>query len=337
MLDMPKISVIMPCFNGVKKIENAIESFLLQTYEHKELIIVDGKSTDGSHDVIFRYTEKHDNIKWVKEHDTCVTDALNIGIKSSDAEFVGFLMTDDHYIYSDFFGECIQLSKYIDFDVLYSNTYYFLTHESHRLIYYWKPEQKLSRLEMLKSGTSVAIIDSTIIRRSVFNKHSLDPEYNLCSDYEFFLRIADDSILFMYLDKFTTCCLYEGDNLSAKNQQIQTQLFSKVIIKFLIDNLSDEENLIFHKMLAGEQLTKRELLTGEEILIKIVEANNEKQFYPVGFFYWHVIGIWIKANKNIRRNKLLTKYKIYSSPLYNNGIKANKLIIFAKNILSKVI
>ncbi|WP_448702959.1 glycosyltransferase [Mucilaginibacter sp. AW1-3] len=328
----------MPCYNGEKNIEEAIGSFLEQVYDNKELIIVDGKSTDRSHDIIKSYLSKYDNIKWVKENDINVTDALNIGIKASDADFIGFLMTDDHYIYPNFFVDCAQLARYVDFDVLYSKTYYYLTANGQRWIHYWKPEQKLDRTEMFVEGSSVAIIDSTIIRRSVFDEHKLDPEYNLCSDYEFFLRIADGKTLFLYLDQFTTCCLYEGDNLSARNKAIQLQMFAKVGIRVLVDNLSEADYLLYYNMLQPEyKFTQTELKRAEEILALLLNANNATAFYNVQFFAAYVKDIWKKINTRSKGNGIKTAYQICSSPVYNNGAKTNTLLLLGKLMMRKLI
>ena len=90
--NFPKISVIMPSFNSALYISEAIESFLDQSYQVKELIIVDGKSTDNTHEIIQLYLNKHDNIHWLKEPDTCVTDAINKGIKFSSFYILLFLV-----------------------------------------------------------------------------------------------------------------------------------------------------------------------------------------------------------------------------------------------------
>jgi len=45
---MPKVSVILPCYNGARLVGQAIESVLAQTYKNFELIIVDDGSKDDS-------------------------------------------------------------------------------------------------------------------------------------------------------------------------------------------------------------------------------------------------------------------------------------------------
>jgi glycosyltransferase involved in cell wall biosynthesis len=51
----PKISVITVVFNGEKLIGRTIDSVVNQTYNQIEYIIIDGKSTDGTLEVISGY------------------------------------------------------------------------------------------------------------------------------------------------------------------------------------------------------------------------------------------------------------------------------------------
>lgn len=53
----PKITVVIPVYNGAEFIAEAIESVLAQTYEHVELFISDNHSTDGTVDIIKKYMD----------------------------------------------------------------------------------------------------------------------------------------------------------------------------------------------------------------------------------------------------------------------------------------
>ena len=53
--DLPKISIIIPSYNQGPYLEKAIRSVLTQNYANKELIVIDGGSTDQSVEIIRRY------------------------------------------------------------------------------------------------------------------------------------------------------------------------------------------------------------------------------------------------------------------------------------------
>ena len=100
-----KISVIITVFNGAKYIASAIESFLAQSYENKELVIVDGISTDGTHEIISDYEKRFpQTIKWIQEKDSGISNARNIALKYVSGDVVGFLGCDD-FFHKNFFAE----------------------------------------------------------------------------------------------------------------------------------------------------------------------------------------------------------------------------------------
>lgn len=119
-----KISLIITVFNAKKYIAKAIESFLAQSHGDKELIIIDGKSTDGSHEIIANYQRQNSQlIKWIKDVDAGISNARNIALKHVTGDLVGFLGADD-FLHKDFYSQAIYYSEMNpDFDVIYFNSY----------------------------------------------------------------------------------------------------------------------------------------------------------------------------------------------------------------------
>jgi len=56
--NFPKASIIIVNFNNAKYLEKCIQSLLNQSYQNLEIIIVDDKSTDNSHEIIKKYKKK---------------------------------------------------------------------------------------------------------------------------------------------------------------------------------------------------------------------------------------------------------------------------------------
>ncbi len=98
MSNLPKISVVMPCFNSVDYIERSIRSVIEQNYEELELFIKDGGSSDGTLEIIKHYAKKYPQfIRWISEKDKGQADAINICIKKVDGDILAQLNADDVY------------------------------------------------------------------------------------------------------------------------------------------------------------------------------------------------------------------------------------------------
>jgi len=90
-----KISVITVCYNSVKTIEQTILSVLNQSNHNYEYIVIDGKSNDGTIDIIHKY-EKNINY-FISEPDEGIYDAMNKGIQVASGDIIAFLNSDDLY------------------------------------------------------------------------------------------------------------------------------------------------------------------------------------------------------------------------------------------------
>lgn len=91
-----KISVITVCYNAATTLDHSIVSVLNQTYPNIEYIIIDGGSTDGTVDIIKKYSDRL--AYWVSEPDNGIYDAMNKGVKKATGDYVLFLGADDKLI-----------------------------------------------------------------------------------------------------------------------------------------------------------------------------------------------------------------------------------------------
>ncbi|RDC57040.1 glycosyltransferase [Pedobacter chinensis] len=90
---MPKLTIITIVYNNVRDIERTINSVLNQTYKKIEYIIIDGKSTDGTLNIIEKY--KSSISKIVSEPDQGIYDAMNKGLALATGDYVLFMNSGD--------------------------------------------------------------------------------------------------------------------------------------------------------------------------------------------------------------------------------------------------
>lgn len=60
---IPKISIIMPVYNGEVYLRDTLESIIAQSYQDFELLIVDDTSTDNSYEILLNYSQRDSRIK----------------------------------------------------------------------------------------------------------------------------------------------------------------------------------------------------------------------------------------------------------------------------------
>ncbi|WP_065218843.1 MULTISPECIES: glycosyltransferase family 2 protein [Butyricimonas] len=95
-MDLELVSIVTPAFNCGMYISDAIESVLAQTYCEWEMIIVDDGSSDGTFDVVSRYTISDSRIRYIKiSSNTGTANARNIGIGFANGRYIAFLDSDD--------------------------------------------------------------------------------------------------------------------------------------------------------------------------------------------------------------------------------------------------
>ena len=96
MLDKEKVlfSIILPTYNREKKIVNAIQSVLDQTYKSWELIIIDNNSTDNTKKIVEQF--KNDNLFFYQlDNNGIIAKSRNLGINKAKGEYICFLDSDD--------------------------------------------------------------------------------------------------------------------------------------------------------------------------------------------------------------------------------------------------
>lgn len=97
MKNQPLVSIIIPVYNGIDYLAQAIDSALNQTYPNVEIIVVnDGSSDDGATDHLAR--SYGDKIRYFSKENGGVSSALNFGIEKMKGEYFSWLSHDDIYM-----------------------------------------------------------------------------------------------------------------------------------------------------------------------------------------------------------------------------------------------
>ena len=199
-----KISVITVVFNNVAEIGETIESFLSQCWTDKELIVIDGGSTDGTVDVIRTYADRI--AFWCSEPDNGLYDAMNKGISHATGKWINILNSGDKYCSPDSLSHLIEGTKEGNPDVVYGDA----VADDGMQYDYLEAGNDISRLEyetIYRHGCS--IVRTNVHRKFLFDT-SKKKEYGFALDYDVIYRLFHEGYKFRKVPYAIQCFKLEG-------------------------------------------------------------------------------------------------------------------------------
>lgn len=124
-MENPKVSVIIPVYNGSNYMREAIDSALAQTYDNFEVLVVNDGSNDGgkTEETALSYGSR---IRYFAKENGGVATALNLGIEKMEGEYFSWLSHDDLYAPNKLAAQiqalrscgCWRRIVYSDYDIL---------------------------------------------------------------------------------------------------------------------------------------------------------------------------------------------------------------------------
>jgi glycosyltransferase involved in cell wall biosynthesis len=194
---MPKVSVIIPTYNRLPMVSEAVESVLAQGFEDLELIVVDDGSTDGTGEELNRYGGR---VKLLRHSENRgVSAARNRGIREARGKYIAFLDSDDLWVKG-------KLKAQVEF--LDDNPQYPLCYTDEIWIRKGKrvnPMLKHAKYSgwIFEKCLPLCIISpsSAMMRKTLFSKVGLfDEALPVCEDYDFWLRVSSRFPIF-FIDR----------------------------------------------------------------------------------------------------------------------------------------
>ena len=181
----PLVSIVTPSYNQAPFLEETIRSVLDQDYPDLEYIIVDGGSTDGSLEIINRYTDRL--AWWVSEPDRGQTDAINKGFQGAHGDILAWLNSDDTYLPQALSRAVSYLQAQPDIAMVYGDAN--LIDESGNVIGKFPARQ--TNYRRLRRGYVHIPQQAAFFRADLWRKVGpLDPSFYFAMDYDLWVRLA---------------------------------------------------------------------------------------------------------------------------------------------------
>ncbi|MBZ0156705.1 MAG: glycosyltransferase [Alphaproteobacteria bacterium] len=180
----PKVSIVLPTYNGARYLRHSVESCLAQTYSNIEVIVVDDGSTDATPEIVRSYRDKR--MKYIRHgRNRSLPHSLNTGFAAASGEYLTWT-SDDNFYYKEavgkmlaFLGENSGYFVYCDYYVFHGENLF---------------NRKIVRLPdtvSLEKGNHIG--PCFLYTREVRNAiGDYDPETKLAEDYDYWIRISKE-------------------------------------------------------------------------------------------------------------------------------------------------
>lgn len=210
---MVKVSVIIPTYNRLPMLKEAIHSVLDQDFEDFELIVVDDGSTDGTSDEIRRYGGR---VKLIQNNENKgVSFSRNRGILQSKGKYIAFLDSDDLWVKGKLKLQVSFLDENPQYPMCYTDEIWI---RKGKRVNPMKKHEKYSGW-IFEKCLPLCIISpsSTMMRRSLFSQVGLfDEALPVCEDYDFWLRVSSRFPIFFIPEKLIIKRGGHSDQLSQR-------------------------------------------------------------------------------------------------------------------------
>lgn len=316
-----KISVIIPCYNQGKFVDDAVGSVLKQTYQNFEIIIINDGSTDEfTNNLLKNYNKPNTKVYHTKNQGLAST--RNYGFQLSTGDLIQFLDADDFLDERKFETQIKEFQEDNSLDVCYTN-YKFFYDESQK---YSKAQMqdKLGKnpfddfVYKWQRGLSIPI-HCGLFKKSIFDKSGpFIGGFKAIEDWIMWVAIAKKGCRFKYLDETFAFYRIQSGNMT-KNKEFMLYWVARAIA-YITDNFMEAEEL--EKFNSEQEKYLKKLV--DSFYISIIE--NEFSIRKEEIFNTHKEEIKVHLEEKERLNNLLQEsesryHKLITSKTYRFGEK----------------
>lgn len=296
-MQTPKVSVILPCYNGAEFLAQAIESILRQTMPDFELLIINDGSTDNSGKIIRSFPDKR--IKLIEhEKNLGLVRTLNKGISGSKGKYIARMDADDIARPERFAKQVSFLEKNPLTGVC--GTWMYMIHNQtvYRHRYLSSP-----LIDAALLFTNPVVHPSVMMRRDIFpGAEMYNPDYPHGEDYALWLSLPWKT-KFAVLDEPLLEYRAHAGQVSRNYNEVQrasVQKAQEIIFNQLQLKISEEERKLHLSLFLEEyQPTELYLAAVEAWLTRLVAANEKTLFFDRLAFRDVTGEWWFRVNSNL--------------------------------------
>ncbi|PLY04733.1 MAG: glycosyltransferase [Arcobacter sp.] len=264
---LPLISIITISYNEKNNIENTINSVINQTYKNIEFIIIDGKSTDGTVDIINKYKEQIS--LFISEKDKGIYDAMNKANDLASGDYIIFLNSGDSFSSKTIVQEIIANTESFNYTLITGRTKIYYEKENLNLI---SPPSNI----ILDNNTKTYSHQSTFIHKKIYKFYNYNLNYKISADKEYWYKIKNtDNFNIKFHD--LNIASFELGGVSNNHKNAINRRIEDIFIEYTYDKVTLNKFIIFFcTTILSYFLTKNEKFYFKKIYPLINKIKNKK-------------------------------------------------------------
>ncbi len=215
-----RISFVIPTRNQAGFLRQCLDSCLAQTVAEREVLVLDGASTDGTLDILRSYG---DAITWRSQRDDGQSDAINQGVRLARGELVAWINSDDYYVSSGAIPRLLaEFDRDPDVDIAYGDG--LRVDRDGKLLGAFLSRPIARAAEIVARPASFVMQPSLLFRRQLFlDVDGLDEQLHYAMDYELWIRMFGRARKTRHVAENIACARYHDDakSVNAMGAQIR--------------------------------------------------------------------------------------------------------------------
>ncbi len=237
----PKVSIILPTFNGSRYIKESLDSIRTQSMRDFECIIVDDASTDNTFDIVSEYIKMDYRFKLIRnEANKQLPESLNVGFRNANGKYLTWTSDDNIYL-TDAIGEMCKYLEDNDKSMMVCASMLNIDEGGHFLYEGNKYDDK-------KMMIGNAVGACFMYRRKVIEEvGEYDDAWRLVEDYEYWIRIIKKYGSIGFLDKYLYLYRRHKDSLTETRKRDIKNKHCELILRelgWLLSRVRNDKVLI---------------------------------------------------------------------------------------------
>jgi glycosyltransferase involved in cell wall biosynthesis len=221
---MPRVSILLTCYNHLRYLPAALDGVLSQTSQDYEILALDDGSKDGSREWL-NDREAEGKVRCIFNEQNLGTYAtLNVGLKEAKGEFIAVLNDDDLWAADKLLRQVELMDANPKIGLVHTGGW-FIDADGNRIadpkpLGFEFPRTHTSDILATEIHFNHIITSSALVRRECFERQGFfDPSFYGCGDWHMWLRIAREWHV-GYVDEPLTFYRVHGKNASLDSEKM---------------------------------------------------------------------------------------------------------------------